>query len=692
MQTADKILARLTETETAHHTLEFDDRSPKLKIDPDTWIQIGPRKDTIADETNYCEVDLLQELLKLKSSLDSIHFRQIRAAGRQINPFEVNNGQFMNRAAVKIANIDAMFDWKLCQLPEANDSDDNLFYFVDIFGGPGGCSDYVLWRNGGWNARGFGFTTKGDYEFLPEMFRASFPETLDAFYGSNDCGNIFDPDNIRGFIDYVKAQTDDLGAHLVMCDGGFYVKNSHQEVISKQLYLCIVLLAISVVRPGGNAILKVFDLYTPFSVGLVYTLSKSYGKISIVKPITSRPANSERYLVCQKRLNSDQTFGDYLYSINRVLWEQKHAGYDILHIISSQIIEQNSAFCSFIRNANNDLARKQIDGLKSLVSAISSTYRKEWVNREFLQTTLWRLWKLDHKRHSPSVEGDKTKSAADYALQLVNIPTLKLFSAPDTTIYDRKMLREHFNDPREWSFVAVDVTVDQDKSIRTMFLSKGNGNVFYFDRQDEEWRQVKEYQLILSPQTLLYGEIVEEISVKDNAQKLVIALHIIDAVMLGGTDVRNFPLTKRNAICCKFAKALNRPLAAKSASPVRPIPIRCKQLQPMMGMDAFFNNITINPLPNGTKVLGCEIDSFDALETKRFYIPRGLLFIRHSQAKPLKVNQTELEFDKSLTSRHLWAWTKTNQIYSSSQCYNLSREDNLVYRMDFDDLLEQFED
>lgn len=690
MQTADRILSRVTEVETKHHALEFDPHLPKVTIDPDTWIQIGPRKTTIADETNYCKAELLAELLELKSSLDSVDNRQIRTARNQTNPFEVNSGQFMNRAAVKIASLDAMFNWTLCQLPNENEKSDELLYFVDIFGGPGGCSEYVLWRNEGWNARGFGFSTKGDYEYMPEIFRVGFPETLDPFYGRNDCGNIFDPDNIRGFIDYVKAHTDGLGVHLVMCDGGFYVKNSHQEVISKQLYLCIVLLAVSVVRPGGNAILKVFDLYTPFSVGLVYVLSQSYGKLSIVKPVTSRPANSERYLVCQNRLNRDQTFGDYLYSINRVLWDQKHLGYDIQHIVSSQIIEQNTAFYNFIRNANNDLVGKQTKALQTLILAISKSYEREMVNRELLHSTLWRLWKLDYKPRSEA--DDKNMLASDYALQLIDAPTLKLFSTADSVLCDRKELRKQFDNPRDWSVVPVDVTTDQGRAIRTMFLSKGNGNVFYFDRTDGEWRQYKEYQMILSPRTLLYGEIVEEISVKGNAQKIVIALHVIDAILLGGIDIRNFSLTKRNAMCCKFARALNRPIAAKSDTHVRPIPVRCKQLLPMMNLDAFFNNISINQLSNGTKVLGCEIDSFDSSESKRFYIPRGLLFIRHSQIKPLKAVQTELDFEKTFTSRHLWTWAKTSQIYSSSQCFEVTREDNLVYRMDFDELLEEFED
>ena len=46
---------------------------------------------------------------------------------------------------------------------------------------------------------------------------------------------------------------------------------------------------------------KLFDIFTPFSVGLVYLMYRAFQRISIYKPVTSRPANSERY--CQHVLN-----------------------------------------------------------------------------------------------------------------------------------------------------------------------------------------------------------------------------------------------------------------------------------------------------------------------------------------------------------------------------------------------------
>ena len=46
--------------------------------------------------------------------------------------------------------------------------------------------------------------------------------------------------------------------------------------------------------PGGHFVCKLFDIFTPYSVGLVYLMYRAFQVVSIIKPVTSRPANSER--------------------------------------------------------------------------------------------------------------------------------------------------------------------------------------------------------------------------------------------------------------------------------------------------------------------------------------------------------------------------------------------------------------
>lgn len=44
---------------------------------------------------------------------------------------------------------------------ENTDRSADPFYFADVCAGPGGFSEYMLWRKGFYNAKGFGFTLKG---------------------------------------------------------------------------------------------------------------------------------------------------------------------------------------------------------------------------------------------------------------------------------------------------------------------------------------------------------------------------------------------------------------------------------------------------------------------------------------------------------------------------------------------------
>jgi cap1 methyltransferase len=61
-----------------------------------------------------------------------------------------------------------------------------------------------------------------------------------------------DPENISAFTDFVLSQTDGLGVHFAMADGGFSVEGQEniQEILSKQLYLCQFLVGLSIVRTG----------------------------------------------------------------------------------------------------------------------------------------------------------------------------------------------------------------------------------------------------------------------------------------------------------------------------------------------------------------------------------------------------------------------------------------------------------
>ena len=111
-------------------------------------------------------------------------------------------------------------------------------------------------------------------------------------------------DNIRHFSQTVGAATGQQGVDLLMCDGGFSVdgEENFQEEILRQLVLDQFLMGLMVVRRGGSFVCKLFDVFTPVTAALVYILYRHFDRIAIVKPYTSRPANSERYGLTASRV------------------------------------------------------------------------------------------------------------------------------------------------------------------------------------------------------------------------------------------------------------------------------------------------------------------------------------------------------------------------------------------------------
>ena len=57
-----------------------------------------------------------------------------------------------------------------------------LLYFADVCAGPGGFSEYVLWRKK-WDCKGFGFTLKGPCDFKLGEFFAAHSELFEPHYG-----------------------------------------------------------------------------------------------------------------------------------------------------------------------------------------------------------------------------------------------------------------------------------------------------------------------------------------------------------------------------------------------------------------------------------------------------------------------------------------------------------------------------
>ena len=88
---------------------------------------------------------------------------------------------------------------------------------------------------------------------------------------------------------------------LITGDGGFDFSSdfNNQESHISNLLFAQMAFALVMQKQGGCFILKIFDSFMHHTVDLLYILASFYEKVSIVKPHTSRYANSEKYVVCK---------------------------------------------------------------------------------------------------------------------------------------------------------------------------------------------------------------------------------------------------------------------------------------------------------------------------------------------------------------------------------------------------------
>jgi 23S rRNA U2552 (ribose-2'-O)-methylase RlmE/FtsJ len=124
--------------------------------------------------------------------------------------------------------------------------------------------------------------------------------------GADNTGNILSLQNFEYCKDKYGSSMD-----LITADGGFdfSIDFNKQEINIAKLLFAQVCYALVMQKLGGTYILKIFDCFMPHSIDILYILSSFYEKVYIIKPYTSRYANSEKYIVCKGFIfNSCQQF------------------------------------------------------------------------------------------------------------------------------------------------------------------------------------------------------------------------------------------------------------------------------------------------------------------------------------------------------------------------------------------------
>lgn len=291
---------------------------------------------------SYVDSKLKFIIHNLKNKLNKIENKKLCSARKRYDGYFING---IPRGAIKMANLDAIF--KLTK---------NISSFGDICGGPGGFVDFILFQNP--KVIGYGMTLITDKYYVTST-------RFTSIYGVKNDGNILDKQNLEIF---------PKNLDILFADGGLDVNGNEnaQETLHSELFITEVRFGLTCLKPNGTFVMKFFDTHTKESVNLLYLLSTAFNMICIHKPESSRPANSERYVICKgKKADISKQ----------------------LQILNDNIgdIKITHRFYNYICERNNHLAKLQIDGLRRLLLFTkrphlkrSPSFRRQWRLDKFL--------------------------------------------------------------------------------------------------------------------------------------------------------------------------------------------------------------------------------------------------------------------------------------------------------------------
>ncbi|XP_012281149.1 cap-specific mRNA (nucleoside-2'-O-)-methyltransferase 1 [Orussus abietinus] len=534
-----------------HKELPFEDEMKD-------WMRTGPTKESLHGEADFCHADIVEDILKYKDIFGSLDKLGKRRAHMRCNPFETIRGAFfLNRAAVKMANIDKACDF---MFTNANVLDRNglpnkcneLLYFADVCAGPGGFSEYVLYRKK-WHAKGFGFTLKKENDFKLDDFYAGPCETFHPYYGPKDDGNVFDSENQRAFRDLIMRQTKGVGVHFMMSDGGFSVKDREniQEILSQQLYLCQCLVSLMIVRDGGHFVTKLFDIFTPFSVGLVYLMYRCFSEVCLFKPNSSRPANSERYLICKGKRSNVEHIIDYLSRANEIfeMSSAKGSNLSVIELVPKAELEKDTRFLSYVIESNESLGRRQIASLLKTITFSEDTNRIE-DRQAILREASLKDWKLEDVGRTKPSDGEPREIIRNiqFNTQLLE-NTGRILNEDDETTFKNFL--------NNWYCMPCATAPNNDENWKaTFFISLGRTKVYLYTKG--RWTKFSK-SVELPRGTLVFAEMVWSCRGEYSKQRKVPTLHILDAHYLGEEDVSKLYINTRHKQIKIFCEALWKP-------------------------------------------------------------------------------------------------------------------------------------
>lgn len=198
-------------------------------------------------------------------------------------------------------------------------------------------------------------------------------------------GDLYYIDNIL----FLVKTLENTSIKFISSDGGINDNGdfNNKEVSHIRLILSEIVTALLILDLDGDFIIKIFDIFTDSTCHIIFILSYLFDDVYITKPLTSRPTNSEKYLVCKKFRKNKFTVNirNKLISILIELSNSSKLLTNILKNIPSDFINQ-------LYNYNNSFVNNQIKSIENNLKILNNEQfisHYDFVNKKNRHSKNW---------------------------------------------------------------------------------------------------------------------------------------------------------------------------------------------------------------------------------------------------------------------------------------------------------------
>lgn len=160
---------------------------------------------------------------------------------------------------------------------------------------------------------------------------------------------------------FLKKKCKDVS--LIISDGGITENGdfNNKEKIHVKLIFSEILIALNVLNDGGTFIVKFFDCFSKITIDFIYLLCHMFEKVDISKPYTSRPTNSERYIICTSY--NRKRFNTYISNVLLHLYVKGIEGYNSIFTLPKSFIDT-------MREINIHISKNQMENINIIIDII----------------------------------------------------------------------------------------------------------------------------------------------------------------------------------------------------------------------------------------------------------------------------------------------------------------------------------